>query len=143
MVPTARSAEFTLRWISTVGNLLGAIVSFLYFRVVDRASSPLPPVRWTDVVVSLVLFALLVGSLFRLSDPWTAALNRVEELPALPPAEAELVRRRALLFPYFLAGLSLLGNFLFIPWYPFWSLLIMALDAAVIYALARHQSERV
>jgi len=42
-----------------------------------------------------------------------------------------------------LAGLSLLGNFLFIPWYPFWSLLIMALDAAVIYALARYQSERV
>jgi hypothetical protein len=41
-----------------------------------------------------------------------------------------------------LAGLSLLGNFLFIPWYPFWSLLIMALDAAVIYALARYQSER-
>jgi hypothetical protein len=42
-----------------------------------------------------------------------------------------------------LAGLSLLGTFLFIPWYPFWSLLIMALDAAVIYALARYQSERV
>ena len=41
-----------------------------------------------------------------------------------------------------LAGLSLLGTFLFIPWYPFWSLLIMALDAAVIYALARYQSER-
>ena len=109
MAATARSAEFTLRWISTVGNLLGAIVAFLYFRVVDHASSPLPPVRWTDVVISLVLFALLVISLVRLSGPWTAALNRVQELPTLPPAEAEVVRRRALLFPYFLAGLSLLG----------------------------------
>ena len=109
MAATARSAEFTLRWISTVGNLLGAIVAFLYFRVVDHASSPLPPVRWTDVVISLVVFALLVSSLVRLSGPWTAALNRVQELPTLPPAEAEVVRRRALLFPYFLAGLSLLG----------------------------------
>jgi hypothetical protein len=41
-----------------------------------------------------------------------------------------------------LAGLSLLGSFLFVPWYPFWSLLIMALDATVIYALARYQSEQ-
>jgi hypothetical protein len=41
-----------------------------------------------------------------------------------------------------LAGLSLLGSFLFLPWYPFWSLAIMAVDAAVIYALARSLSER-
>jgi class 3 adenylate cyclase len=33
----------------------------------------------------------------------------VGELDSLPPAEAELVRRRALLFPYFLAGLSFVG----------------------------------
>ena len=106
---TARTAEFTLRWITTLGNLLGAIVAFVYFRVVDPSSSVLPPVRWIDVIISIVIFALIVGAGIRLSRPWTKPLNRVAELPTLPPAEAELVRRRALLFPYFLAGLSFVG----------------------------------
>jgi hypothetical protein len=35
-----------------------------------------------------------------------------------------------------LVALSLVANFLFIPWYPFWSLVIIALDIAVIGALA-------
>ncbi|MGH7412992.1 MAG: adenylate/guanylate cyclase domain-containing protein [Candidatus Rokuibacteriota bacterium] len=105
---SARTPEFTLRWITTVGNLLGAIVAFLYFRVVDHASR-LPPVRWIDIVVSIIVFALLVGGGVRLSRPWTRPLDRVAELPSLPPGEAEKVRRRALLFPYFVAGLSFIG----------------------------------
>jgi adenylate cyclase len=106
---SARTPQFTLRRISLVGNLLGAIVAFLYFRVVDHAAARLPPVRWIDVVVSVIVFALLVGAGIRLSGPWTRPLNRVREIRTLPPAEAEVVRRRALLFPYFLAGLSFLG----------------------------------
>ena len=35
-----------------------------------------------------------------------------------------------------LVGLSALANFTFIPYYPFWSLLIIALDVFVIWALA-------
>jgi hypothetical protein len=35
-----------------------------------------------------------------------------------------------------LVVLSLIANFLFIPWYPIWSLVIIALDLAVIWALA-------
>ena len=35
-----------------------------------------------------------------------------------------------------LVGLSALANFAFIPYYPFWSLLIIALDVIVIWALA-------
>ena len=34
-----------------------------------------------------------------------------------------------------LAGLSAIANFFFIPYYPFWSLLIIALDVFVIWAL--------
>ncbi|MGH7403328.1 MAG: adenylate/guanylate cyclase domain-containing protein [Candidatus Rokuibacteriota bacterium] len=102
----ARSPEFRARWILVVGNLLGAIVAFVYFRVVDHASV-LPPVRWFDVIVSIFLFALIVGGGTWLSSLWTRPLNR--ELPSLSPAEAELVRRRALLFPYVLAGLSIAG----------------------------------
>ena len=57
---SARTTEFTLRWTTYIGNLLGAIVAFLYFRVVDHASL-LPPVRWIDVVVSIIIFTLLAG----------------------------------------------------------------------------------
>ena len=35
-----------------------------------------------------------------------------------------------------LVSLSLVANFLFLPWYPLWSLAIIALDIAVIGALA-------
>ena len=40
-----------------------------------------------------------------------------------------------------LAGLSAIANFLFIPYYPFWSLLMIALDVFVIWALAVHGRE--
>jgi hypothetical protein len=40
-----------------------------------------------------------------------------------------------------LAGLSALANFMFIPHYPFWSLLIIALDVFVIWALAVYEPE--
>jgi hypothetical protein len=37
----------------------------------------------------------------------------------------------------FLASLSAVVNFFFIPYYPFWSLLVIALDIWVIWALTR------
>jgi hypothetical protein len=40
-----------------------------------------------------------------------------------------------------LAVLSAIANFLFIPYYPVWSLLIIALDVFVIWALAAHGRE--
>jgi hypothetical protein len=40
-----------------------------------------------------------------------------------------------------LAVLSAIANFLFIPYYPFWSLLIVALDVFVIWAIATHGRE--
>lgn len=36
-----------------------------------------------------------------------------------------------------LAALSAIANFFFIPYYPFWSLLIIAIDVFVIWAIAR------
>jgi hypothetical protein len=40
-----------------------------------------------------------------------------------------------------LAALSATANFLFIPYYPFWSLLIITLDIFVIWALTAHGRE--
>jgi hypothetical protein len=41
------------------------------------------------------------------------------------------------------ACLSMLANFAFIPHYPLWSLLIIALDAGIIWALATYRREAV
>ena len=38
----------------------------------------------------------------------------------------------------FLAVLSAIANFCFMPYYPFWSLLIITLDIFVIWAVAAH-----
>jgi hypothetical protein len=40
-----------------------------------------------------------------------------------------------------LAGVSMIANFVFIPHYPIWSLTIIALDVAVIWALATYRRE--
>ena len=37
-----------------------------------------------------------------------------------------------------LAAISALANFAFIPYYPFWSMLIIAVDVFVIWALTAH-----
>jgi hypothetical protein len=41
------------------------------------------------------------------------------------------------------ASVSLIANFLFLPHHPVWSLLIIALDVAVIWALATYRSDLV
>jgi hypothetical protein len=38
----------------------------------------------------------------------------------------------------FMASISAISNFLFIPFYPIWALLIIAIDVFVIWALAAH-----
>ena len=40
-----------------------------------------------------------------------------------------------------LATLSAIANFFFIPFYPFWAIVIIALDVWVIWALTRHVSK--
>jgi hypothetical protein len=40
-----------------------------------------------------------------------------------------------------MALVSATANFLFIPYYPFWSLLIITLDIFVIWAIAAHGGE--
>jgi hypothetical protein len=46
-------------------------------------------------------------------------------------------RAWAAVFAIVLAGLSALANFFFIPYYPFWSILVIALNVWVIWALTR------
>ncbi|WP_063035970.1 DUF7144 family membrane protein [Nocardia grenadensis] len=41
-----------------------------------------------------------------------------------------------------LAALSIIVNFLWIPWYPLWSILIIAIDIVIIWAIATWRPER-
>jgi hypothetical protein len=41
------------------------------------------------------------------------------------------------------AVLSLLANFLWLPYYPFWAIVVIALDVLVIWALSTYDPERV
>jgi predicted membrane metal-binding protein len=43
----------------------------------------------------------------------------------------------AVVFAIVVAGISAIANFFFIPYYPFWSILVIALDIWVIWALTR------
>ncbi|MBF6223184.1 DUF7144 family membrane protein [Nocardia gipuzkoensis] len=42
-----------------------------------------------------------------------------------------------------IAAISILANFLWLPYYPWWSILIIALDIVVIWAVATWRPERV
>jgi hypothetical protein len=46
-------------------------------------------------------------------------------------------RAAAAIFAIFLASLSAVANFFFIPYYPFWSILVIAIDVWVIWSLTR------
>jgi hypothetical protein len=45
--------------------------------------------------------------------------------------------RAAAIFALILAVLSAIGNFAFIPYYPFWALLLIAIDVYIMWAIAR------
>jgi len=99
----------TLRLVNAIGNLLGAIAAFLYFRVVDPAATSGSRAGLPEVIWSIGIFAALVGIGQRYGSRWMAPIGRASGGEPLSPGEAALVRRRALLFPYFLAGLSFTG----------------------------------
>jgi hypothetical protein len=42
-----------------------------------------------------------------------------------------------------MACLSMIANFLFLPHYPLWSILIIVLDAGIIWALASYRRDAV
>ena len=69
---------------------------------------------WAHLFMGLALAA--VGVAVRRGQPWARASGIV------------------------MVGLSLLINFLFIPHHPVWSILVIALDVAIIFALATDRS---
>ena len=92
---------------------LGAIIDDEFFVVTQNYAFDLDVTAWgwihliLGVIVAIAGFALWAGKLW-------AGITAI-----------------------FLAMLSALANFFFIPYYPFWSLLVIALNIWVIWALTR------
>lgn len=87
-------------------SLLGAIVTFLYFRYVDvGSSSPRPGLG--ELAFSAVAFALLGTTGLYWSRRWLRPLTRHTSAGALPPDDR--VRRRAVLLPYAVALVTFVG----------------------------------
>src|SRR5258705_521136 len=95
--------------VNAAGNFLGAAVAFLYFRLVDQHAATLPRVSLHELVHPLLVFAALLALGNWLNNRWVAPINRATQGHPLSEREAALVRRRALLFPYVLAGVSFAG----------------------------------
>ena len=87
-------------------NLIGALVSFTYFTFVDFRTPPLPGGHWrTSLAFFVVGFGVLMVIVLGWVRRWTRAL---EPGGGAAPLTAE-TRRRALLFPYALAGITFCG----------------------------------
>src|SRR5215471_6668039 len=98
----------SLRITTTAGNLLGAILTFFYFRVVDpEVTAASGAVSARDVALSVAAYVALVAIAYPLGKRWLSPLltpPRDEAAAADPP-----VRRRALQVPSVFACLTLAG----------------------------------
>src|ERR1700704_2680289 len=109
MPPSPDGTSWVTLRILGIGNLLGAVVSFFYFRFVDSSASELPGVGSREIGFSVVAFAMLIFIGYRFSRRWAAPLTRWSGPDGVADATVAMVRRRALLFPYVLAGVSVVG----------------------------------
>ena len=110
MVPAPNPAP-VLRVINGVGNMLGATIAFFYFRLIDPGSaSSGRHLGWVEIAYSALIVAALIGIGQWYSAHWLAPIARAgQDRDALSEAELGVARRRALLFPYFMAALSAAG----------------------------------
>src|SRR5437667_589072 len=86
-------------------NLVGALVSFTYFTFVDFLTPPRTDGLAGAIRFFIVGFALLVAIAAIWTTRWTRILNPVD---GRWPTSME-ARRRALLFPYAIAGIIFCG----------------------------------
>ncbi len=99
---------FTRRMFLTMllGNLGGAVLTFVYFRFLDPAAHEgVSPLRLSEVFYFLGFFSLLMLTARAVSRRWLRLVIRSSgPLPA--DDDNAVLRRRAVMVPAFLAGLS-------------------------------------
>src|SRR5215813_10035854 len=107
-MPASSLPWLSLRITTTAGNLLGAILTFFYFRVVDpEVTAASGAVSARDVALSVAAYVALVAVAYPMGKRWLSPLLTPprDEAAAADP----LVRRRALQVPSVFACLTLAG----------------------------------
>jgi adenylate cyclase len=92
--------------ISIPANLLGALLTWGYFRFIDPAALTARRLGIGEIVYSIVFFSILVGVGFWLGNRWARPLL---ERSAPPGSAGDEVRRRAIQVPWVIAGIHFVG----------------------------------
>jgi class 3 adenylate cyclase len=131
----ALDAERQIGLLLVMGNLMGALLAFVYFQFVHASAAPVPR-RVTGALLAYfaVSFLLIVSLGVVVTRQWSRPLRDVTaDRPRAAGLEA-LTRRRALALPYFMAAVSLVGWTLAgVAWGVVWPWLLGF--ASVAYAL--------
>ncbi len=95
--------------LTLLGNFGGALLSFLYFRQIDTtAGNDSAPPGVVEILTFVLGFVLLYGTLMLVTVRWRRPLQDMVGAP--PPGLAgDMVRRRALLMPAYLALMTWAG----------------------------------
>jgi len=97
-----------LIWVMLAGNLLGAVITQLYFSFIDYAPrSSTRGLSWPEIVFFVLGFAFVGGVGFIAGRRWARPVSDASLRD--PSAVTPLARRRALLLPYALAGFTAVG----------------------------------
>ncbi len=88
-------------WRTRLSNLFGAVMAFLYLRFIDPVTAG-PEVTWAEVGLFAAGFTALTLSGVRLVSRWAAPMFSSD-------ASSLEARRSALLFPWVVAGVTLLS----------------------------------
>jgi adenylate cyclase len=88
-------------WRVRLANLFGAVMAYIYFRFIDPVTSG-PAFTWREIVFFAVAFTALTVIAARVGTRWGAPMLAGDR----SSAEA---RRRALLFPWAISGVTLLN----------------------------------
>jgi adenylate cyclase len=101
-----RSAPRTrLAWVFFLGNLLGGVLTFFYFRFIDTAAS-VTPVGRGELVFFVVAFAAIAGAGHVIVNAQMRPLMQALARGGSPHPE---LRRRALAYPWIVAGVTAVG----------------------------------
>jgi adenylate cyclase len=96
-----------LTWTQLVGNLVGALLTWFYFRFVDFTAPQFQAqISRAEIVFFVVAFGALISAGVAFGSRWARPLQ--QPVPAAG-ADLALVRRRAIMVPYVFAALSLGG----------------------------------
>jgi adenylate cyclase len=111
------------RAVILLGNLLGGLLAFFYFRFIDTAASELPPVGRGDLVFFVIAFGLIAGVGNVISTSWVRPLVRA--LATGEGLDDPQIRRRVLLVPWVLASVTAAGWVLAgLTWGVVWPLIV-------------------